>query len=91
MFVAQAVARHQIAAARGGKQMHLLSVRSQLGIRGRGYSAYCSTKGGLLTLIQISIALAAITILTRNKGLQYVAYGTAAVAIAIGALATAHI
>jgi len=44
-----------------------------------------------LTLIQISIALAAITILTRNKGLQYVAYGTAAGAIAIGALAVAHI
>ena len=44
-----------------------------------------------LTLIQISIALAAITILTRNKGLQYVAYGTAAVAIAIGALAIAHV
>src|SRR5207245_6763102 len=34
------------------------------------------------TLIQISIALAAITILTRNKGLQYVAYGAAAVAVA---------
>jgi len=44
-----------------------------------------------LTLIQISIALAAITILTRNKGLQYVAYGAAAVAIGIGALAMAHI
>jgi Domain of unknown function (DUF4337) len=44
-----------------------------------------------LTLIQISIALAAITILTRNKGLQDVAYGTAAAAIAIGALAIAHI
>ena len=52
MFLAQAVARHQIAAARGGKQMHLLSVRSQLGIRSRGYSAYCSTKGGLLILIK---------------------------------------
>jgi hypothetical protein len=44
-----------------------------------------------MTLIQISIALAAITILTRNKGLQYIAYGTAAGAIAIGALAIAHI
>ena len=52
MFLAQAVARHQIAAARGGKQMHLLSVRSQLGIRSRGYSAYCSTKGGLLMMIK---------------------------------------
>jgi len=43
------------------------------------------------TLIQIAIALAAITILTRNKGLQKVAYITAAAAIAIGALAFAHI
>src|SRR6059058_2966117 len=43
-----------------------------------------------MTLIQIAIALAAITILTRNKGLQYVAYGGAAVSIAIGGLALAH-
>jgi NAD(P)-dependent dehydrogenase (short-subunit alcohol dehydrogenase family) len=39
MFLAQAVARHQMAAGRGGKQIHLLSVRSQLGLRARGYSA----------------------------------------------------
>src|SRR5213080_4311503 len=38
------------------------------------------------TLIQIAIALAAITILTRNKGLQAVAYVTAGGAIIIGAL-----
>src|SRR4029077_8664691 len=44
-----------------------------------------------LTLIQISIAVAAITFLTRNKGLQYVAYGTAAGAVAIGVLAFAHV
>jgi hypothetical protein len=43
------------------------------------------------TFIQIAIALAAITILTRNKGLQYGAYGVAAAAIAIGALAFLHI
>ena len=43
------------------------------------------------TLIQIAIALAAITILTRNKGLQYVAYGMAAASAAIGALAIAHV
>ena len=49
MFLAQAVARRQ---KRGGKQVHLLSVRAQLGLRGRGYSAYCSTKGGLLMLIK---------------------------------------
>ena len=43
------------------------------------------------TLIQIAIALAAITILTRNKGLQYTAYGVAAAAIAVGALAFLHV
>jgi NAD(P)-dependent dehydrogenase (short-subunit alcohol dehydrogenase family) len=32
--------------------VHLLSVRSQLGLRGRGYSAYCSSKGGLVMLIK---------------------------------------
>jgi NAD(P)-dependent dehydrogenase (short-subunit alcohol dehydrogenase family) len=52
MFMAQAVARHQIAAGRGGKQMHLLSVRSHLGLRDRGYSAYCSSKGALVMLIK---------------------------------------
>lgn len=56
MFQAQAVARHQVRAAgqgrRGAKQVHLLSVRSQLGLRARGYSAYCSSKGGLVMLIK---------------------------------------
>lgn len=52
MFVAQAVAAHQIAGKRGGRQIHLLSVRSHLGIRNRGYSAYCATKGGLVMLIK---------------------------------------
>ena len=52
MFLAQAVAKKQIAAKRGGKHVHLLSVRAQLGLRGRGYSAYCSTKGGLVMLIK---------------------------------------
>ncbi len=51
MFLAQAVARHQIAAG-GGRQIHLLSVRSKLGLRDRGYSAYCATKGGLLMLVR---------------------------------------
>ncbi|MCZ6488175.1 MAG: SDR family NAD(P)-dependent oxidoreductase, partial [Gammaproteobacteria bacterium] len=37
MFLAQAVAGHQISAGKGGRQVHLLSVRSQLGIRNRGY------------------------------------------------------
>ena len=52
MFTAQAVARHQVAAARGGRQVHLLSVRAQLGLRDRGYSAYCSSKGALAMLVK---------------------------------------
>ena len=52
MFLAQAVAKVQTAGGRGGKQVHLLSVRAQLGLRNRGYSAYCSTKGGLVMLIR---------------------------------------
>ena len=52
MFLAQASARHQIAAGRGGKHIHMLSVRSQLGLRGRGYSAYTATKGGLVMLVK---------------------------------------
>jgi NAD(P)-dependent dehydrogenase (short-subunit alcohol dehydrogenase family) len=52
MFLGQAVARHQIAADRGGKQIHLLSVRAQLGLRQRGYSAYACTKGGLVMLVK---------------------------------------
>jgi NAD(P)-dependent dehydrogenase (short-subunit alcohol dehydrogenase family) len=52
MFVAQACARHQVADGRGGAQVHLLSVRAQLGMRARGYSAYCATKGALVMLIK---------------------------------------
>jgi len=52
MFLAKAVAKHQISTGKGGRQVHLLSVRSQLGIRNRGYSAYCSTKGGMVMLIK---------------------------------------
>jgi gluconate 5-dehydrogenase len=51
MFLGQAVAQQQVAARRGGRHVHLLSVRSRLGLRGRGYSAYVATKGGLATLI----------------------------------------
>jgi hypothetical protein len=43
------------------------------------------------TLIQISIALAAITILTRNRRLAYLSYAGAAISIVLGALAAAHI
>jgi NAD(P)-dependent dehydrogenase (short-subunit alcohol dehydrogenase family) len=52
MFLAQAAAKYQIKADKGGKHIHLLSVRSQLGLRDRGYSAYCSTKGALVMLVK---------------------------------------
>lgn len=51
MFLAQAAARHQTRRP-GGRQVHLLSVRSTLGLRGRGYSAYCAAKGGLAMLVR---------------------------------------
>jgi gluconate 5-dehydrogenase len=50
MFQAQAAARHMIRQGRGGKQVHLGSVRSLLALRGRGYAAYCAAKGGLISL-----------------------------------------
>ena len=52
MFIAQAAAKRQVAAGKGGRQIHLLSVRSQLGLRNRGYSAYCATRGGLVMLVK---------------------------------------
>lgn len=52
MFLAQAVAKDQIARKQGGRHVHLLSVRAQLALRGRGYSAYCATKGGLAMLVK---------------------------------------
>jgi NAD(P)-dependent dehydrogenase (short-subunit alcohol dehydrogenase family) len=50
MFQAQAAARHMIAQGSGGKQVHIGSVRTFLALRGRGYAAYCATKGGLAVL-----------------------------------------
>jgi NAD(P)-dependent dehydrogenase (short-subunit alcohol dehydrogenase family) len=52
MFLSQAAARHQIAQGQGGRQIHLASVRSQLALRDRGYSAYCATKGALVMLVK---------------------------------------
>jgi NAD(P)-dependent dehydrogenase (short-subunit alcohol dehydrogenase family) len=53
MFLGQAVARAQIASgAGGGRHVHLLSVRSHLGMRDRGYSSYCGSKGGLVMLVR---------------------------------------
>ena len=43
------------------------------------------------TLIQIAIALAAITLLTRNMQLKWFSYGVAVVSIVLGALAALHI
>ena len=50
MFLAQAAARHMIAGGRGGRQVHIGSVRSLLALRNRGFSAYCASKGGLAIL-----------------------------------------
>jgi NAD(P)-dependent dehydrogenase (short-subunit alcohol dehydrogenase family) len=50
MFQAQAAARHMIRQGTGGKQVHLGSVRTLLALRGRGYAAYCASKGGLAIL-----------------------------------------
>jgi gluconate 5-dehydrogenase len=50
MFQAQAAAGHMIRQGRGGKQVHIGSVRTQLALRGRGYAAYCAAKGGLALL-----------------------------------------
>jgi NAD(P)-dependent dehydrogenase (short-subunit alcohol dehydrogenase family) len=50
MFQSQAVARHMIRQQSGGKLIHMGSVRTLLALRGRGYAAYCATKGGLLAL-----------------------------------------
>lgn len=56
MFLAQAVARQQVAAVQAGRapgrQVHVLSVRAQLGMRDRGYSAYCASKGALVMLVK---------------------------------------
>jgi NAD(P)-dependent dehydrogenase (short-subunit alcohol dehydrogenase family) len=49
-FMAQAVARAQIPRG-GGKQIHISSVRSMLGLH-RGYVAYCASKGGLNLIIK---------------------------------------
>ena len=44
-----------------------------------------------MTLIQISIALGAIALLTRRKQMAFGAVGVAAVSVALGALAFAHV
>lgn len=44
-----------------------------------------------MTLIQVSIALAAITLLTRSRWLQWVSAGAAAGAVGLSLLATMHV
>jgi NAD(P)-dependent dehydrogenase (short-subunit alcohol dehydrogenase family) len=50
LFLSQAAAKHMIAQGAGGKHVHLGSVRTLLGLRGRGYTAYTAAKGGLGTM-----------------------------------------
>ena len=52
MFLAQAVARAQIERSTKGRHVHLLSVRAQLGMPGRGYSSYCGSKGAVASLVR---------------------------------------
>ena len=50
LFLSQATARHMIQQGQGGKNVQLGSVRTSLGLRGRGYTAYTAAKGGLGTM-----------------------------------------
>ena len=50
LFQGQAAAKHMIRQGTGGKLVYFGSVRSQLGLRGRGFAAYCAAKGGLTIL-----------------------------------------
>jgi NAD(P)-dependent dehydrogenase (short-subunit alcohol dehydrogenase family) len=52
LFLAQSVARRQVALRRGGRHIHLLSLRALFGFRDRGYSAFCAAKGGLALLVR---------------------------------------
>lgn len=73
MFLGQAAARHQIKAGNGGKQVHMLSVSAKRGFFGEGYSAYCSTKGGMIMLVQQhALELAPHNILVNGVAPTYV-------------------
>jgi gluconate 5-dehydrogenase len=50
-LMAQAAGRQMIKQGKGGKQIHIASVRSVLGIR-RGYVSYCTTKGGMNLMVK---------------------------------------
>ncbi len=73
MFLGQATARHQIKIGNGGKQIHMLSVSAKRGFYGEGYSAYCSTKGGMIMLVQQhALELAPHNILVNGVAPTYV-------------------
>ena len=73
MFLGQAAARHQVAAGKGGKQIHMLSVSSKRGFFGAGYSSYCATKGGMIMLVrQHALELAPHKILVNGVAPTYV-------------------
>ncbi|HVP18031.1 MAG TPA: SDR family oxidoreductase [Spirochaetia bacterium] len=50
-FLSQAVAKGQIGHG-GGRHIHVSSVRSQLGLQGRGYVSYCSSRGAMNMMIR---------------------------------------
>ena len=50
LYLSQAAAKHMIAGGRGGRQVHIGSVRGTLALRNRGFAAYCAAKGGLAVL-----------------------------------------
>lgn len=52
LFLSKFVADRQIEAGSGGKHVHLLSLRSHFGFKGRGYSAFCAAKGGMTILVK---------------------------------------
>lgn len=52
MFLGQAAARRQVAQREGGRHVHLLSVRALLALKGKGYSAYTASKGGLAMIVR---------------------------------------
>jgi NAD(P)-dependent dehydrogenase (short-subunit alcohol dehydrogenase family) len=50
MFQAQAAAKHMRRSGSGGKIVFIGSVRGRIGLRGRGFAAYCAAKAGIEAL-----------------------------------------
>jgi NAD(P)-dependent dehydrogenase (short-subunit alcohol dehydrogenase family) len=51
-FLSQSIAKRQIPTGKGGKHVHVTSVRSMLALTGRGYISYCASKGGMNLMIK---------------------------------------